>query len=161
MSTGADVKRVQTPTAPAGDGWVRRFLLGMLLFECFGTGVELLLVGHWEDAWQWAPLVLMLGGILAAAWCAAVPARAALRTMQALMGLFVLSGLAGTVLHVQAKMEFQLEVHPSLQGWALLWEAVKNQSPPTLAPAMMIQMGLLGLAYAYRHPGLRGPEKQR
>jgi hypothetical protein len=70
------------------------------------------------------------------------------------MLLFVLSGATGIVLHCRAKIEFKREVDPSLGGVGLFWEAMKSQAPPALAPGVMIQMGLLGLAYIYRHPGL-------
>jgi hypothetical protein len=32
---------------------------------------------------------------------------------------------------------------------------MKAKAPPALAPASMIQLGLLGLLYTYRHPSLR------
>ena len=35
------------------------------------------------------------------------------------------------------------------------------KAPPALAPAGMIQMGLLGLLYTYRHPALRQPMLDR
>jgi hypothetical protein len=70
------------------------------------------------------------------------------------MVLFILSGFIGLFQHYRAKAEFQLEVNPSLQGKALFWEAAKSLSPPTLAPGVMIQMGLLGLVWSYRHPSL-------
>jgi hypothetical protein len=31
-------------------------------------------------------------------------------------------------------------------------KAIHSKAPPALAPAAMIQMGLLGLLYTYKHP---------
>jgi len=50
-------------------------------------------------------------------------------------------------------MEFELEMHPSQSGWALLWAVMKGATP-ALAPGMMILLGALGLTYTYRHPQL-------
>jgi hypothetical protein len=161
MVTGVESKLSQHRLAPSDTARLRRFLLLILLAESLGIGAELLLTGHYEDPWQWAPLALLAGCCLTVLRCAARPAPAAVRALQALMALFILSGFVGLYLHFRAKAEFQLEVNPSLQGVALYWEAAKSQSPPTLAPGIMIQMGLLGLAYAYRHPALRGSSPAR
>lgn len=144
------------PVASSDFARVRGVLFLILLFELLGIGAELLLLGHTENPWQWVPLTLILAGLLVLGWCAVDRRAAPIRSLQVLMVLFVLSGFIGFLQHYRAKKEFQLEVNPSLQGSALIWEAIKSQSPPTLAPGVMIQMGLLGLAYAHRHPVLRG-----
>jgi hypothetical protein len=33
-------------------------------------------------------------------------------------------------------------------------KSITSKAPPALAPAAMIQMGLLGLLYTYKHPAL-------
>jgi uncharacterized membrane protein len=68
------------------------------------------------------------------------------------MGLFLIAGVAGIALHYQSSMEFKLETNPSLIGWALFWAVMSAKTPPPLAPGAMIQLGLLGLVYAYRYP---------
>jgi hypothetical protein len=69
------------------------------------------------------------------------------------MFLCLLSGVAGLYLHYDARVEFKLELNPSLAGWDLFWRTVKGPTmPPVLAPGAMIQIALLGLAYSYRHP---------
>ena len=40
---------------------------------------------------------------------------------------------------------------------ALFWKAMAAKTPPALAPGAMTQLGLLGLAYAFRHPALGRP----
>jgi hypothetical protein len=41
-----------------------------------------------------------------------------------------------------------------LAGWQLFWQAIRSKTPPALAPGVMIQLGLIGLAYTYRDPAL-------
>lgn len=134
---------------------LRAFLLAIFLFGSLGTGTELLLLGHTEDAWQWAPLVLIACSLLVLFGFAILRHRVLLRAFQMLMLLFILSGAGGGVLHYQAKAEFKLEVRPDLRGWQLFSEVMKGATvPPVLAPGMMAQLGLIGLAYCYRHPRL-------
>jgi|SRR5688572_14278653 len=123
------------------------FLVGVL-----GTAAELLLVGHTEGFWQWLPLLLMGISLVALALCLATRSVFGLRTFQTLMILFLGSGLVGLFLHYDGKVEFKRESDPSLTGWPLFRDAMKSAVPPALAPAAMIQFGILGLAYAYRHP---------
>jgi hypothetical protein len=68
--------------------------------------------------------------------------------------LFLLSGVVGMVLHFQVNMEFQLEMDPALSGMALYQKSILAKTPPALAPGAMIQLGLIGLAYTFRHPAL-------
>jgi hypothetical protein len=136
---------------------VRLWVLVILSLEMVGIGAELLLIEHIADPWQWAPIVLMSAALLVVVWFLLNWRGTAVRIFQALMALFIVSGFIGTYQHYRAKVEFQLEVNPSLAGSALFWEAMQSVSPPALAPGIMIQMGLLGFAYAYRHPALRKP----
>ncbi len=55
------------------------------------------------------------------AWHATVPGPASICAIQGVMGLFLLGGLAGLLLHYQSSMEFKLEANASLSGWALFW----------------------------------------
>ena len=36
----------------------------------------------------------------------------------------------------------------------LLWQAIRGKTPPLLAPGALMQLGLVGLAYTYKHPAL-------
>ena len=131
---------------------LRRYLFLILLLSLAGTGGELLLVGHNEDAWQWVPLILIPLTMLLLAWLMAAPGTMALRAWRGLMALLMLSGLLGLSLHWKGKMEFKQESDPSLSGWKLFWASMESQTPPALAPGVMIPLGLLGLACAFRHP---------
>lgn len=134
---------------------LRGALLVILLAGMLGTGIELLLLPHTEGFWQLIPLVLLGAGFAALGWYGAARNAASLRAVQLLMLVFVLSGLTGLLLHYRGNLEFELEMHPSAAGWGLFWEAIRGATP-TLAPGTMIQLGLVGLAYSFRHPALTG-----
>lgn len=133
---------------------MRRFLLAILLLGLVGTATELLLIGHDEDARQLIPLALVGLALAALAWQAAGGGEAAVRALQATMALFLVSAAVGTVLHYRANMEFQLDIDPSIGALELFWKVMRAKMPPALAPGIMAQLGLIGLAYTYRHPAL-------
>jgi len=134
---------------------MRGWLLAILIIEMIGTGAELLLIAHYEDPWQWLPIVLIALSLLALVWFGLAPGAVALRSLQLMMLLFMVSGGIGMVQHLRAKAAFQREVNPALQGAELYWAAMQSVAPPALAPGVMIQMGLLGLLWMYRHPARR------
>ena len=134
---------------------IRRILLALFLLGVVGAAVELLLLGHTEDTLQWVPLLLFALGSLVLLVHAVVRRAATVRVFQLTMILFVISGFVGCYLHYRARVELKLETNPALAGWQLFREAITGGTvPPVLAPGMMIQLGLLGLAYTYRHPAL-------
>jgi hypothetical protein len=59
--------------------------------------------------------------------------------------------MIGMGLHQSANAEFEQEMDPSLTGMKLFRESLSGATP-ALAPGTMIQLGLIGLVYAYRHP---------
>jgi hypothetical protein len=133
---------------------LRRLLAVVLLVGMSGTLAELLLLRHVEDALQLAPVILLgcgLGGVIWHAWTPSPTSATALRL---LMALFVAAGLAGIYFHFAANVEFQKETDPSLSGTALVWRALEATVPPALAPGVMLQLGLVGLAYTYRGSGV-------
>ena len=130
----------------------RRILLGIFLFGLAGLSVELWLLEHTEDAYQLIPLVLAAAAFAGAVALASRPSIGSVRLFQALMVLLLMSGVLGTYLHYQVTTEFQLEMDPTLRGWALFEKAIRAKAPPALAPGSMIQLGLIGLAYTFKHP---------
>lgn len=136
----------------------RLILLAILVFGIAGVSVELWLLAHTEDFYQLIPLWLAALAVIGVALVVLRPSTAALRLFQAVMMLFLISGIAGMYLHFQVNLEFQLEMDPALSGMALYRKAILAKTPPALAPGAMIQLGLIGLAYTFRHPALRpGP----
>jgi hypothetical protein len=137
----------------------RRLLLGILLLGFLGTGVDLLLIAHYEDVWQVAPLVLIGASIVLIAvhlWTGG--GVAGVRILQTLMWLCLVAGLAGMVLHYRGNMEFQLEIDPTQSAWEMFKKVVRAKSPPAMAPGVMAQLGLIGLLCTYRHPALQARE---
>ena len=132
----------------------RRILLIILMLGITGISLELWLMAHTEDVYQLIPLYLAGAAVVNIMVVAAKPSIGSVRLFQAVMGLFVVSGIVGMVLHFQVNMEFQLEMDPALSGMALYHKAILAKSPPALAPGAMIQLGLIGLAYTFRHPAL-------
>jgi hypothetical protein len=142
------------------EAW-RRWALGLLLLGLVGVALELVLLEHFEGAWQWTPLVLLGVGVPVAGALAMRPTRAAVRTLQVLMLACVLAGGLGVVLHLRSNIEFERELRPSIAGRALNVETL-NGAIPALAPGAMAQLGLLGLLICYRHPLIhpgRGDER--
>ena len=129
---------------------VRRFLLGILLLGMGGIAVELLLLKHHEGWIQLVPLVLLGLGLAAVAWHAVRPGGASAGAVRATMVAFLAAGAAGVYFHYRANVEFQLESDPSLGGRELLMRVLEAKVPPALAPGVMLQLGLIGLAYTYR-----------
>lgn len=138
-------------------GALRRVLLAILLLGMAGTTAELLLLQHDEDATQLIPLLLIGAGYVVVAWTSLKRSRLSITVLQVLMVLFVASGVLGMVFHYQANVEFQLEMDPALAGSTLWWRVLQAKTPPALAPGIMAQLGLIGLAYAYRHPAVARP----
>ena len=142
------------PVQPPMTDTARRILLGILLLGVAGVSAELLLLGHDEDVYQLIPLALALRGRADERW---VDAAAECRRHPAVPGrdgAVHLSGAVGMCLHFRANIEFQLEMDPSLTRHGLFRKAIVAKTPPALAPGAMMQLGLIGLAYTFRHPAL-------
>jgi hypothetical protein len=131
---------------------VRRLLALVLLIAFVGTFVELLLLEHDESAAQVIPLVLLVIAVVLLAWTVFRPVSAALILFRALMVLLIAGGALGLVLHYRANLEFQRDLVPNGAFVELFWKVMAAKAPPALAPAVLAQLGCLGLIYAYRLP---------
>jgi hypothetical protein len=127
---------------------VRRVLVVILVLAMAGILVELLLLEHFEDAWQLLPLILLGVGLAALAWHVLAPSQASARVWRILMTLFIVAGFIGFYLHYAGNVEFELEQNPGAARWVLFREAMMGATP-ALAPGAMIQIGLIGLLYAF------------
>jgi len=144
------VTRTREPEALAS---MRRWLLWTLAAGVAGTELELLLLGHFESASQVIPLVLLACGAGCVVWYAASPRRASVRAMQAMMGLFIASGLLGVALHYKGNVEFEREMYPTMRGFELVGKTLTGATP-IFAPGSMVLLGLVGLGCTYRHPAV-------
>jgi len=133
--------------------WWRRFALYLLLVGVVGVALELILLEHFEDPWQWAPIALLGAGLFLGAAVVFRPSRPLVRTLQAVMLCYVGVAGVGMFFHLRANLEFELELRPSIAGVELVRETLMG-AMPALAPGAMAQLGLLGLLASYRHPSL-------
>jgi hypothetical protein len=144
---------------------LRKLLLFILLIGMTGTLTELLILRHVEDLLQLIPVVLIGVGYVVLGWHGIRRSRGSIAGLQIVMMMFVVSGILGMFLHYRANVEFQLELQPELSGTDLFWKVLEAKTPPALSPGVMAQLGLIGFAYAYRHPafapGLRILEENR
>ena len=138
------------------EGW-RRFLSVILLISFLGMEGELFLLEHTDGFWQVVPMVLLALGTLSLAAVMTRPGPAALRLLRIIMLACVASGAVGVYLHYVGNAAFELEIVPSAGGWDLFRESLMGATP-ALAPGAMLQFGLLGLVYAFRHPGSAGTD---
>ena len=133
----------------------RRYALYILLFGAVGLGVELYLLGHYEDRKQWIPLVLLAAGTVAGVWLAVRPSWVAVRVFRVLVAAYLPAGLLGVYFHFQSNIEFERELHPTSSGLELVSESLSG-AMPTLAPGAMILLGMLGILVALQHPAAGG-----
>jgi hypothetical protein len=139
----------RTDVGVARIGTLRRWILGVLVLGLLGTVTELILLEHYERPLQLVPLVLIVLALVTLAWNVTQESPGSRRSLVVVMILFVLAGFAGAVAHFIGSAEFQLELDPSMSTWDLLVKVMRAKAPPVLAPGMMLQLGLLGLAYVF------------
>jgi hypothetical protein len=132
---------------------IRRVLLALVLLGIIGLTLELLLLEHTESVTQLMPFAVLGAGFAVSVKLAVRATRRSLRLFQAVMLLFVAAGLLGVYLHLRGNVLFEQETDPSARGLDLIRRSLQG-GIPLLAPAAMAQLGLLGLAFAYRHPAL-------
>jgi hypothetical protein len=129
--------------------FIRRVVLIVLLLGMAGTLAELTLIAHYEDLTQWIPIVLLAVGLAALAVDLAFARGWTQLLIQLTMVLVMGAGALGIYFHFHGSREFQLEMDPQMRGTTLVWHVLRAKSPPTLAPGSMVQLGILGLGYAY------------
>ena len=138
---------------------MRWMVLAVFVLGVVGTGGELLFLGHTVGIDQLIPIVLLVMSVLVLAWHGLERKSASLRTFQITTTLLVVAGMLGTGFHYWANEKFELEGDPNMKGMAL-FSKVMTGAAPALAPGAMIQLGLLGLIYTFRHPALGKQSKE-
>lgn len=136
---------------------LRRGLLVLLVIGATGLVAELVLLEHYEDPPQYIPFGLLTLTLIVTAWHWMDGKRRSLRAFQTVMLLLVIAGPIGMFLHVKGNYEAEREFDPSVLGLDLWLEVIRGEAP-MLAPGTLVQFGLLGLLYAYRHPALSKKE---
>jgi hypothetical protein len=114
---------------------VRRWILFVLVLGLTGSGVELLLIEHYEFATQLVPLVLVAASLGVIVWHVASESRASVRGLQLMMLLCLAGGAVGVALHFQGAAEFQLEMGSVYQPVDARPKGNAGQSSSCLAQA--------------------------
>jgi hypothetical protein len=131
----------------------RRIILAIVVASLIGIETELILLDHIKPVLQLVPVISIVLGVGSISWYAITRNARMMRIFQGTMFLCVFSGFLGIVLHLAFDIATVQKKDKTLQGYELLRAAVNSTAPP-LAPGAMIQIGLLGLAYTFRHPVL-------
>lgn len=139
--------------AGSGDPALRRVLLWIVGLGSIGLIIELLLLGHFEEWRQWLPLVVLGLGLGGCALLALRPRIALVQAFRWLMVATVVTGVVGIWLHFAGNRAFEIEMDAAQGGWLLAWHSLRGATP-ALAPGAMVQLGLTGLLYTWRHPAL-------
>jgi hypothetical protein len=131
---------------------LRRLLLWLLLLGLAGVASDLTLLRHYEDARMVLPFLAIAIAAAGAIARLVRPSAASIRWLRASMVPMIAAGAAGAYLHYAGGLEFQKDLDPTLSRWQLFWKVLRMQAPPMLAPGMLVQFALLGLASTYRDP---------
>lgn len=133
-----------------------RLMVGLIALFVMGAVVtELFLLKHFEDWRQLLPFAM--AGLGAATLLVQLirPTAAGVTALRVLMVVMIATGLLGVYFHYAGNLEFQMEMDATQRGWALMKRILEAKTPPALAPGALVQIGLLGLLYTYRHPSLK------
>lgn len=137
---------------------LRHWILVILVLGLLGTVTELVLLEHYEQPLQFVPLVLIVAAFGVLWWEFRRRDLASRRATQIVMALFVLAGFIGFAAHFLGSAEYQLELNADMSNWELMEKILRAKAPPLLAPGMMLQLGLLGLAYVFSDSKTRRSE---
>lgn len=129
-------------------------MLILLAFGLTGLATELIFLEHYENTTMAVPFAAIAAALAGVACHAIRPGRASVRLLRLIMSLFIAAGIAGIVLHYRGSLEFQIDMDPTATASQLFWKVMHMKAPPTLAPGVMVQLGLLGLLATWRHPVL-------
>lgn len=143
MDTRLTVERMRLMT-----GLIALFVMGAVVTELF-------LLKHFEDWRQILPFAMAaLGGAILLLQLIR-PTSGGVTALRVLMVVMIATGLLGVYFHYAGNLEFQMEMDATQRGWALMRKILEAKTPPALAPGALVQIGLLGLLYTYRHPSLK------
>ena len=123
---------------------IRRYLLGVIALVLFGLLLELIMLSHLNTPLQLLPVGLAILALGATAWNFILPNATSLRILKGTLLACSFVGVLGLVIH----SAFYINDH---RNKAHGRRGLEREVPP-LAPAAMLPLGLLGLAFTFRHP---------
>ncbi|MEO1546701.1 MAG: hypothetical protein AAFU74_08160 [Bacteroidota bacterium] len=125
---------------------LKRTLFITLLFIAIGTVMELYLLEHYEDRLQLIPIVCIALLLVLVIVLRFQKSKVLEWIYKLVLLLTSASGVYGVFLHLNANYEFEQEMRPSAKAWDLFVESLSG-ALPTLAPASMIVLALIGYSY--------------
>jgi amino acid permease len=125
---------------------VKQLILVAILFMMIGTAMELYLLDHYEGTLQLIPLLCIGATLLVMLLLFVRKTGLLMGIFQILLGLTALSGVYGVFLHLRANYEFEQEMKPTAEPWDVFVESLAG-ALPSLAPASMIVLALIGYSY--------------
>jgi hypothetical protein len=128
---------------------IRTVMLTVLALGMGGLLAELSLIAHYADLTQSIPIALLAAGLVVIFIDLGARRPWTRVLMQIVMVSILAAGALGIYFHFHGSREFQIEMDPQMRGTRLVWHVLRAKSPPTLAPGSMVQLGILGLGYAY------------
>jgi hypothetical protein len=131
-------------------------ILIVLALGLLGTTTDLLLIEHYEDTLQLIPIGLAALAMAVVLWNAIGSTLVSVRMLQAAMVLLLGAGAVGMTLHYRGAAAFQWEMDATQSSWDVFKKVIRAKAPPLMAPGAMVQLGLIGLVYTYRHPAITG-----
>jgi hypothetical protein len=132
---------------------VRRILLITVVSAIVAVEIELLLLEHVKPIMQLIPVLLLAAALFAVVWYGFTRSRESVKTFQTVMILSIATGLLGIFVHLGVSATDAVKKDKTLEGIPLIRAALTGVAPP-FAPAALIQIGLVGIAYTFRHPSL-------
>ncbi len=125
---------------------VSRYLLILFVVSTGGLLIELLLLGHYEDSWQWTPVILLGLALIVGLTKFSGEGRFIYDLFKVISLLLIMSGFLGVYLHFDGNKAFELEMYPDIKGWELFWKTITGATP-SLSPATMTLVGFIGWIY--------------
>ena len=131
---------------------VRLLILAAIAAALIVTEAEFLFVGHTgsNNGQVIAAVLVSLGRIMVT--CHAIFRNtSSVVVLRFTMYLFLIFGVDGLFTHYHWAVQSALKSQPALVGRHLLYATLSGKIP-LLAPAMLIEIGVLGLIYTFQHP---------
>jgi peptidoglycan/LPS O-acetylase OafA/YrhL len=118
---GHTLRNSQEPAEQSLLHTMRQLLLVLVTAGMLGTAADLLLLEHFENAWQLPPLVLIGIALLVVARLFISGGAVAVIAMRVIMICFIAAGCVGILLHYNGNSEFQREIDPAWPAGASLY----------------------------------------
>ena len=134
---------------------LRLLALALAALASFVTLLELVFSEHYTEILMLVPFALTALTLFAIILVAFWPSTRLLRLFQGAMAPLFVGSALGVFFHLRGNLEIAQEVSPDLGGLGVAWKVLTGAAP-ALAPGLLAFVGLLGLIYTYRHPGLAG-----